>query len=151
MGVSDPFFSEDFAADFFSSGKDDAARPKIAQAMSSHLPEKKPKKRKSGKMPKPIDDAAYRQGRRKKKREPPQRSRSKSPTPTKSVKRTSVKRSSPQPQAQKSMSPKNEQEPSVFYGSQLAQLISMGFNETEKNVNAIVRAKGNVQVAVSIL
>ena len=164
-GDADPFFSADFSADFFS--KEDA-RPKIAQTMSSHLPSTaeragglKLKKRKSGRKPKPIDDEAYseqrRQGRRKKKRELPTRSRSKAPTH--SAAKRAVRPTTPQPQKSKAkakaahaqVSPKAAQEPSVFYGSQLAQLLSMGFNETEKNVNAIVRAKGNVQVAVSIL
>jgi len=54
-------------------------------------------------------------------------------------------------QSPSSIKPKDAQNPSVLYGAELAQLISMGFDDHEKNIKAILRAKGNVQVAVNIL
>ena len=120
-GVSDPFFSSDFASDFFGDGD-------------------------SEKMNKNKEE---RQGRRKKKKKhKPTKSRSKSP-PSKSSKvhqnKQKAKPQTPPPQ------PDELQDPNIVYGDQLAQLISMGFNDENKNKNAIVRAKGNVQVAVNIL
>ena len=182
IGSDDPFFSTDFAADFFGSdsnlnNNEASSRPQSAKATSTN---KKLKKRKSGSKPKPIDSEVYnehqRQSKRKKKREKPSRSRSKSPTSSKSKSNgksqnrpTTPKVSkSPKSQAlsQKQEPPKqalaqpqpiikskqeNSQDPALVYGDQLAQLVSMGFNDADKNIKAILRAKGNVQVAVSIL
>lgn len=165
--ADDPFFSTDFAKDFF--GND-------AQGTNPERPSsaKVAKKRKSGSKPKPIDSGAYVEHesvikKRKKKKEKPSRSRSKSPTPKshqnslQTHKQQNYRKSQPPPQlkhalpkqakpehAQPASKPAS-QDPSVVYGDQLAQLMSMGFNDSEKNVKAILRAKGNVQVAVNIL
>merc|ERR1712228_1125177 len=140
----DPFFSNDFASDFFGDG-DKAKKQKS----------KVPKKRKSGIKPKAINSAIYtspkseeRQSRRKKKKKrKPTKSRSQSPASKNSkVKNKNKKKAKPQtPPPQ----PDDMKDPNVVYGDQLAQLISMGFNDEQKNINAIARAKGNVQVAVN--
>eukprot|EP00486_Rosalina_sp_Unknown_P012802 CAMPEP_0201597232 /NCGR_PEP_ID=MMETSP0190_2-20130828/193782_1 /ASSEMBLY_ACC=CAM_ASM_000263 /TAXON_ID=37353 /ORGANISM="Rosalina sp." /LENGTH=405 /DNA_ID=CAMNT_0048058107 /DNA_START=643 /DNA_END=1860 /DNA_ORIENTATION=- len=166
---NDPFFSADFAADFFgdASNNNNNGRPSSAKASSS--PNKKPmKKRKSGSKPKPIDSEVYNEHQRrqrKKKREKPSRSRSKSPTnrSKKNSKSNSQNNRPTTPKVQKSPKakpmglaqakplPKQSQDPAVTYGDQLAQLVAMGFDNEEKNIKAILRAKGNVQVAVNIL
>merc|ERR1711879_183818 len=87
------------------------------------------------------------------------RSRSKSPTHLSSPSPSSPQRpSTPQPyskrghhQSNSAMSKSQDLNPLVVYGSQLAQLISMGFTEEQENLKAIIRAKGNVQVAVNLL
>eukprot|EP01084_Bolivina_argentea_P064262 117230_1 len=151
-GDNDPFFSNDFSNDFFADNNNNNKSHKII------------KKRKS--KPKPIDTDVYnehkRQNKRKKKKEKPTRSRSKSPT-HKHIKIKDKKRPlTPQPKPQNPMQKhesiekqklniSNSKDPTVVYGEQLAQLISMGFNDTNKNIKAILRAKGNIQVAVSIL
>lgn len=42
-------------------------------------------------------------------------------------------------------------DPTVLYGDQLAQLLSMGFTNVEKNIDALVRGEGNIQIALTIL
>eukprot|EP01083_Nonionella_stella_P035819 97699_1 len=139
----DAFISDAFENDFFGNGGKNKKKGKA-------------KKRKSGGKPQPVD---ARQSTRKKKKHKPQRSRSKSPKRnTNKNKKSAPRPRTPQPQPMKHPKVKGknvlaaqQRDPRVAYGDQLAQLISMGFTDETKNINAIMRAKGNIQVAVSIL
>jgi len=165
LDPDDPFFSTDFASDFFgdSSGSK-MTKPKFTKSVSNKAPELKT--RKSGGKQKAIHAQEYqRGGSRKKKRDKMSRSRSKSPpfqgnilsAPQQSGPQRPL---TPQPYSKKGhqghgMMSKSQDmgamDPLIIYGSQLAQLINMGFTEEQKNLKAIIRAKGNVQVAVNLL
>lgn len=135
------------------------SKPKVKRSKSKpkvleNLVPKMPKMRKSKSKPK-IKRAVSSKIRKSKKRKPGTDSNSISAdkrTGSNSIsERTKSNSISAQRHRENNRKMRGREKSAIRYGSELAQMISMGFTHEKNNLKAIIRAKGDVQIAINLL